>query len=274
MRISGLIVTRSAGASAIPLRGVAAAFREDQTDTDVPDDGRLGTLDVRFSPFNAWYRIDSFWEGSFMERTVPGAFKKTMREQGPAGIKVLFNHGGDLNIGDKVLGVPSRAEEEADSPVLEVPLLDTSYNRDLAPGLRAGAYGSSFMFEVLRDKWDHEPEPHDANPDGIPERTVQEVRLFEAGPVTWPANPAATASLRGSDPFLTHLAQRDPERFGTLERSFKAFRAAHDLRPYEAPVQPAPDSGRHTGDVTDDAGKREMYLRELRLAQMRARIKG
>lgn len=274
MRISGLTITRSGNGPVGARLRLAAALRDDTTDTSVPDDGRLGTLDVNFSPFNTWYRIDSFWEGSFMERTVPGAFRKTMKEQGSA-IKVLFNHGGDFTIGNKVLGVPERAEEGPDSPELQVPLLDTSYNRDLAPGLRAGAYGSSFMFEVLRDTWDHEPPTSDSNPDGIPERTIKEVRLFEAGPVTWPANPAATAGLRtGSDPFLALLAQYDAERFDTLERSFKAFRAAHDLKQYERTVQPTPDLGRHAGDIIDDAGQRELYLRTLRLAQMRQQIEG
>jgi hypothetical protein len=107
----------------------------------------LGLLDVRFSPFNSWYRIDSMWEGSFLERTVPGAFKRTFDSHNAASnadahsIKTLFNHGMDPNIGDKLLGDILSASEASDSPVTTVDLWDTSYNRDLLPGLRSGAYG-------------------------------------------------------------------------------------------------------------------------------------
>jgi len=193
------------------------------------DEG-LGRLVVDFSRFDSWYEINSFWEGRFLERTRRGAFKRTLDQRGSQ-IKVLFNHGMDLNIGDKVLGVPDVLEERPDSPHLEAPLLDTSYNRDLAPGLRAGAYGSSFMFEVLAEEWVNEPEASDYNPEGLPERTITEVRLFEAGPVTWPANPDSTASLRsGMDWYATSVAERDHDRYAVMARQFEAFRALNGIR--------------------------------------------
>ena len=49
----------------------------------------------------------------------------------------------------------------------QVPLLDTSYNRDLLPGLAAGGYGSSFMFRVIQDAWNDEPGVSDHNPKGM-----------------------------------------------------------------------------------------------------------
>jgi phage head maturation protease len=53
------------------------------------------------------------------------------------------------------LGVPSRLEEDAHGAAYEVPLFDTSYNRDLLPALQAGAYGASFRFKVPEggDRW-------------------------------------------------------------------------------------------------------------------------
>jgi HK97 family phage prohead protease len=176
----------------------------------------MPTMVVRFSVFDTWYEIDSFWEGTFLERTVRGAFAKTMRESGD-NVKVLFNHGMDFNIGDKMLGVASELREDTDAAVLEARLFDTSYNRDLLPGLEAGAYGSSFMFRVIRDEWDDEPETSESNPKGIPERTIKEVRLFEAGPVTWPANPAATAGVRSmTDEYYERLRMREPQRYDEL----------------------------------------------------------
>lgn len=151
------------------------------------DDGTLGTLDVTFARFDQWNHIESFWEGEFLERVARGAFTKTMAESGSK-VKVLFNHGRDPSIGMKSLGVPEVLEERDTGPFLSAPLFDTTYTRDLLPGLVGGAYGASYMFRVIADDWDEEPGESDHNPKGLPERTIREVRLFEAGPVTFPAD--------------------------------------------------------------------------------------
>lgn len=236
------------------------------------DDGaEMPVMTVEFSRFDTWYEIDSLWEGNFLERTVRGAFKRTIKNTGAAGVKVMFNHGRDMTIHQKVLGVAARLEERETSPYMEVPLLDTTYNRDLVPGLAAGAYGSSYMFEVVRETWDYDPGVSDYNPDGIPERSVEEVRLFEAGPVTWPANPEATAGLRsGADWMMDLLAEQDSAQRDDLVRSFAAFRALHGLstsseqdepgqdekRP--APTTPAPgdDPARHVSTGISAAARR------------------
>lgn len=223
------------------VRDVAPAFLFRADESDSEREG-LGLMDVRFSPFNVWYRIDSFWEGTFLERTTPGAFKRTFGAHRsattPGGkIKTLFNHGADWHIGDKLLGDIEELSEDADAARSTVWLWDTSYNRDLLPGLRSGAYGSSFMFQVIRDEWNEEPEPHDENPQGIPERTIKEVRVLEAGPVTWPANPTATAGMRclsGTDAYYDSLKRRDPAR---VERLI----ALRGDGPARIPRTPAPE---------------------------------
>jgi phage head maturation protease len=95
-----------------------------------------------------------------------------------------------------VLGIPTVLEPDAHGVRYEVPLFDTSYNRDLAPGLKAGAYGSSFRFNVLAEDFNKRAKPSDYNPKGLPERTVREVHMPEFGPVTFPAHPGATAGMR------------------------------------------------------------------------------
>lgn len=200
----------------------------------VPD-GALGLMDVRFSPFSTWYRIDSYWEGSFLERSVPGAFKRTINAHNAARskdahqIRTMFNHGMDMYVDQKLLGDVLEAQEDSDSPRTTVGLWDTSYNRDLLPGLRSGAYGSSFMFRVIKDEWDNEPAKSDHNPDGLPERTLKELRVLEAGPVTWPANSAASAGMRalsGTDAFYDALSRRDPARVESLRSKLTALRSA------------------------------------------------
>ena len=268
--LRGLYVIRGGAAgTALAQRAAAGDVAGEEA---AAADGRLGTLEVNFSKFNTWYRIDSWWEGTFLERTAPGSFKKTIAERGSQ-VKVLFNHGMDLNIGDKVLSVPEVIEERSDSPYLEGPLFDTSYNRDLLPGLRAGAYGSSFMFEVLGETWNREPEPSRDNPDGLPERTITEVRLHEAGPVTWPANPDATAGIRsGVDWYAEQVQQRDQRRFDDLVRTFEAFRALNGLstpatgaatQAAPEPEPPAPDEGRHVDGMSAAARQRRLTLIDM-----------
>lgn len=187
-------------------------------------DGGMPTLVSRFSPYETWYEIDSIWEGRFLEQTIRGSFSKTMREQ-RGQVKILFNHGYDAQIGDKVLGAVDDLREDADSAVGESRLFDTTYNRDLIPGLEAGVYGSSFRFRVIRDEWNDEPGKSDHNPDGIPERTIKEVRLFEFGPVTFPANPDATAGVRClTDLYYERARARDPQRVDELLGRARALR--------------------------------------------------
>lgn len=187
----------------------------------------LGIMEVRFSVFDVWYEVESFFEGNFLERTVAGSFKKTIRERRKQ-VRVLYDHGFDFNIGNKVLGAISYLEEEADGPRSEVPLFDTSYNRDLLPGLRANVYGSSFRFRVVKDAWDDEPEQSKTNPKGLPERTIKEVRLFEFGPVTFPANPAASAGIRSmTDEYYAHLRRSNPSEYDALVARAKELRTPH-----------------------------------------------
>lgn len=183
------------------------------------EDGRIGTLFGYSTLFGTWYEIDSWYEGLFLERVAQGAAAKTIRENGDT-VKVLFNHGRDQTIGSKVLGVHEDLREDDIGVYYDVPLLDTSYNRDLLPGLRAGAYGSSFMFRVIQDSWNDEPGVSDHNPKGIPERTINEFRLFEHGPVTFPANPAATSGARAAcsltDDYYASLRDTNPARHAEL----------------------------------------------------------
>ena len=102
------------------------------------------TLRGHFAVFNQWTTIDSLLEGRFVERIAPGAFRQAERDH--SGVRVLFNHGRDPSIGDKVLGPIQTLREDARGAYFEVPLLDTSYTGDLIPALEAGLYGSSFRF--------------------------------------------------------------------------------------------------------------------------------
>jgi hypothetical protein len=191
--------------------GVVVRAAGKAADPAAPSNNANGmpTLYGHFTPFNRWTEIDSWFEGNFMERIAPGAFKKSFRETTP---KVLFQHGGDPQVGDKPLGPPDVLREEEEGPYYEVPLLDTSYNRDLVPGLEAGLYGASFRFSVMREEFVEEPGVSDGNPKGLPERTIKEARVPEFGPVSFPAYPDATADVRSmTDEMLVARAASNPD---------------------------------------------------------------
>lgn len=233
------------------------------TEMRAEDGEGMPTMVVRFSAFNKWYEIDSWFEGRFLERTAKGAFKKTISENREQ-VKVLFDHGMDFRIGNLPLGVISDLREESDSPVGDVPLLDAPYVRDLLPGLEAGAYGSSFRFRVIKDEWNDEPGRSDHNPDGVPERTIKEVRLFEFGPVTFPANPESTAGVRClTDQYYERLRSGNPQQYDELLARARALRtpevaAAQGTATTGAAETPSEPAERHSGGLTH--GQRRAYL--------------
>jgi hypothetical protein len=175
------------------------------------------TLFGHFTPFEQWSEINSVFEGHFMERTVKGAFAKTINENRD-GIKVLYDHGHDPQLGNKPLGPIKELREEDFGPYYEVPLIDTDYNRNFViPALEAGLLSASYRFKVMREEWIDNPERSDHNPDAIPERTIKEARLYEFGPVTFPAFAGATAQLRSLSDFYHSTSTDDAAASGTSD---------------------------------------------------------
>jgi HK97 family phage prohead protease len=179
-------------------------------------EGSVGTLHGHFSVFDSWYEVRSSWEGHFLERVAPGAYRKTFSENRD-NIRVLYDHGHDPSIGNKPLGPLAELREDDIGGYYEVPLLDTSYVRDLLPGLQAGLYGASFRFRVVREDVNDKPAESEFNPYGLPERTIREAQVMELGPVTFPASPAATAGVRSmTDRFILSELLQQPEQFRSL----------------------------------------------------------
>lgn len=175
-------------ANLLRARPGAVELREDDD-----SESEQGTLHGHFAVFDQWTEIDSVFEGRFMERISPGAFEQTFEERSP---RVLFDHGHDPSIGNKPIGTPDVLEEDEVGARYEVGLFDAGYVNDLRPAIRSGQLGASFRFSVTGEDWDKHPDESDINPEGIPERTITGVDLFEFGPVTFPAYDGATAGLR------------------------------------------------------------------------------
>jgi HK97 family phage prohead protease len=222
------------------------AADDDGAETDPNADGSL--MFGHFAVFDTWTEIDSWYEGRFLERLGAGCFKKTMKESRDS-IKVQYDHGFDSNVGDSPLGPIDELKEDETGGYYEVPLLDTDYNRDrilpllqgrLMSGEQRGSLlGASFRFRIVNDEWIYEPGASDHNPDGLPERTIKEVRLYEFGPVVFPAYAEATAGVRS---LTDHYLQRRLARQGSAERAARhlAPDAAGTATAEGTPVEPAP----------------------------------
>jgi HK97 family phage prohead protease len=194
-----------------PREGLIRAKQDGFALRAADEDNGMPTLTGYAIRFGEWTRISSLFEGDFMERIAPGAAKKTLADNAD-NIRVLFNHGHDPSIGEKALTKPELSED-ATGLRYEGQLFDTSYNRDLLPGLESGQYGASFKFRVIREQIVEAPERSAYNPDGIPERTVEDLQLYELGPVTFPAYEGASAGVRSLTGFFALERLKGSEEF-------------------------------------------------------------
>jgi hypothetical protein len=233
------------------------------------DGASMPTLFGHFAVFNHWTEIDSVFEGRFLERIAPGAFSKTFAENRDQ-MRCLFQHGRDPVVGDKPLGPFQELREDSVGAYYEVPMLDTSYNRDLIPGLEADQYGASFRFRVMKDEWVDEPPRSDHNPGRIPERTLLEVRTFEAGPVTFPAYAGATAGLRSLTDFFwpASLGELDPASLHEIADRMENTRTpdgtgAGSTTPDDGAATPGEEPREHS-ELTVEIRNRLIQLRHRR----------
>lgn len=218
------------------------------TGPQVRDDDEAGrTLFGHFSVFDRWTEINSVFEGHFLERIAPGAFRKTFKENRDR-IKLLFQHGNDPQLGDKPIGRIEELREDDEGAYYEASLYE-GLPTLVESGLRDGQYGASFRFQVMREDVLEEPDATDENPRALPERTIKELRLFEFGPVTFPAYADATAGVRSlTDHFVFEYLERHPE----IVRSVLAT----DLSSTEDEDAPATsDAGTSTSDQARRASR-------------------
>ena len=138
--------------------------------------------------YGAVFDTPSLDLGGWRERIMPGAFKKTLREN--KDVLSFFNHDPNQVIGRTSAGTLT-VSEDFHGLAYQVKPPDTQWANDLLVSMRRGdVRGSSFMFDVINGKeWVKAD-------DGVDERIVREVRLYEVGPVTMPAYPAADSGVR------------------------------------------------------------------------------
>lgn len=120
----------------------------------------------------------------FREVVRAGAFAKTIRE---ADIRALFNHDPNYVLGrNRASTLTLEEDDKGLSYRISAPETDTIRDLVLEPIKRGDISGSSFSFRAIRTHRE----------DGGDLRELQEVRLFDVGPVTFPAYPQTDAQLR------------------------------------------------------------------------------
>lgn len=148
-------------------------------------EGSGNTLEGYASVFDAWYDVADHL-GQYREQVARGAFRKTLRERTPV---CQLDHGSHPLIGSLPLGRFSRLAEDAHGLHFRLEMHDGWLFEPVKEAVRSGAIsGCSIRFAVPKGKEDWN--------DNMSERTIREAKLYELGPVVFPAAPMTSVALR------------------------------------------------------------------------------
>ncbi|MEN6334272.1 MAG: HK97 family phage prohead protease [Phycisphaerales bacterium] len=138
------------------------------------------------SKYGNWYPV---WD--FEERIVPGAFDEVLRSK-DTDVVASMNHDVNFAFARQSAGT-LRLRSNSVGLQYEADITDDDGRRVHAKVKNGTIQGSSFMFSDVDDTWEFK----DGEP---PRRTITRVgRLYELGPVVWPANTQATVKARAAE---------------------------------------------------------------------------
>jgi HK97 family phage prohead protease len=124
------------------------------------------------------------------ERIAPTAFDRAIREKHNAA--GLFNHDPNNLLGRTSAGT-MRLSVDQRGLKYEIDLPDTQVGRDVAKSIeRKDVTGSSFAFRVTKQTWTEQKSGPDL-------RIIEDLDLFDTGPVVFPAYAGTTTGLRSDD---------------------------------------------------------------------------
>jgi uncharacterized protein len=228
------------------------------------DDSDGLTLEGYAATFNDWTEINS-WEGHFLERIVPGAFKKSLAERTPV---LQFDHGAHNLIGSIPIGVITAAREDERGLFVRARLSDNWMMQPVRDAIRDGAItGMSFRFSVpdKRDEWDETKRPA--------RRSIREAVVKELGPVVFPAYETTTVSVRTQELARQLADATDEVRVELAQVLNFGVREGIETSRSDAAQEGTSDGSEGTSldrdAATDDAPADEGHPSQLTLSQRR-----
>ena len=159
-------------------------------------DGDGLTLEGYAAVFNAPTEINARNEGHFIERIMPGAFKRSLGRRTPI---LMFNHGQHSLVGEMPIGKITEAREDGQGLFIRARLHDNWLIEPVRDAIASGAIdGMSFRFSVPKggDSWR-------AGEGGLRERDLLHVNCSECGPVVSPAYEQTSVSVRSGNHPIT-----------------------------------------------------------------------
>ena len=235
--------------------------------------------------YSAVFGVDTIvrdWFGTFRERIKKGAFRRALREA--QDVRALRNHDSD-NVLGRTASKTLRLKEDDIGLHIEVDIPNTTVGRDTAELIKRGDIsGMSFAFVVIAERWI-------AGQEGQPDlRIIEDVDLYDVGPVTFPAYPTTTADVRDASKIhqrglaelgkpIPELPEEDPNAgiptVTQAEPGIPAEESTTETQP-ELPAEASAESSgvEEKSDETPVQNTAEAKLRliKLRLAQNQLKL--
>jgi HK97 family phage prohead protease len=212
------------------------------------DDGL--SLEGYAAVFNSPAQINGERQGPFTEVIAPGAFAKTIAERSPV---MQFDHGSHPLIGSMPLGVVQHIREDEHGLFVRARLSNNWLIQPVRDAIKDGAIkGMSFRFSVPegKDSWDRKTNT----------RTIHEAKLYELGPVVFPAYQATSVGVRSAQ--LLNLLSDETVR----QELATVLTFGHTISPQEA----APSTS--DGNPDEPPPALDGTTRNQRLAAYRKRV--
>lgn len=153
--------------------------------------GEKPQIDGYASVFGEEYVLYDSPSFRVVERIAPGAFTRALKEN--QDVRCLFNHDPDNVLGRSTNGTLRMSEDKKGLKFENELDTRTRIGQDVQAFIdRGDVSGCSFAFNVTKQSW------RDELKDGkeISERTIEDVDLFDVGPVTYPAYEGTSVASR------------------------------------------------------------------------------
>lgn len=152
----------------------------------------------------------------YVERVSKTAFDNALKR--PDDVRALFNHNANLILGrNKANTLRLSVDERGLRYEIDVP--DSTIGHDLVESVKRGdVSGSSFSFYVTRQSFEEVG--------NVLVRTIEDVELFDVGPVTYPAYTGTEAIARDAAPAFEARDKRNADADEAKKRTAAALALA------------------------------------------------